>query len=108
MEEWTANYTPEQMMEMMQAAGVSAGVTKNAKDLHEDPQLKHRHHYWLLNHPEMGPSTYDRPAYRLSKTPSQPRMPAPCLGEHNEFVCTQLLGMSDEEFVGLIAEGVFD
>jgi len=36
------------------------------------------------------------------------QMPALCLGEHNEFVCTQLLGMSDEEFVGLMAEGVFD
>jgi len=36
------------------------------------------------------------------------QMPALCLGEHNEFVCTQLPGMSDEEFVGLMAEGVFD
>ncbi len=107
-EEWTVNYPPEQVMEMMQAAGVAAGVTKNAKDLHEDPQLKHRNHYWVLTHPEMGHSTYDSPAYRLSKTPCQPRMPAPCLGEHNEFVCTQLLGMSDKEFVGLMAEGVFD
>ena len=28
------------------------------------------------------------------------------IGEHNEYVCTQLLGISDEEFVGLMAEGV--
>lgn len=107
-EGWTMNYSPEQVMEMMQAAGVPAGVTKSAQDLHEDPQLKHRNHYWMLDHPEMGPSSYDSPAYKLSKTPSQPRMPAPCLGEHNEFVCTKLLGMSDEEFVALTAEGVFD
>jgi len=107
-EEWTVNYPAEVVMVTMQAAGIAAGVTQNAKDLHEDPQLKHRDHYWVLDHPEMGSSTYDSPAYKLSRTPAQPRMPAPCLGEHNGFVCTQLLGMSDEEFVGLIAEGIFD
>ncbi len=107
-EEWTANYSAEQVMQMMQAAGVAAGVTQNAKDLHEDPQLKHRKHYWVLDHPETGPATYDSPAYKLSKTPSQPRMPAPCLGEHNEFVCCQLLDISGEEFVSLMAEEVFD
>ena len=107
-EAWTINHTAEEVMAMMQAAGIAAGVTQNAQDLHEDRQLKHRNHYWVLDHPEMGPSTYDSPAYKLSKTPAQPRMPAPCLGEHNEFVCTRLLGMSDEEFVGLLAEGIFD
>jgi len=107
-EKWTSDYSPEQVMTLMQAAGVAAGVTQDAKDLHQDPQLKHRNHYWVLDHPETGPSTHDSPAYKLSRTPSQPRMPAPCLGEHNEFVCTQLLGMSDEEFVGLMAEGIFD
>ncbi len=107
-EEWTANYSAEQVMELMQAAGVAAGVVQTSQDMHADPQLKHRNHYWVLDHPETGPATYDSPAYKLSKTPSQARMPAPCLGEHNAFVCTEFLGMSDEEFVGLMTEGVFD
>ena len=106
--EWTLDYSAEQVMTLMQAAGVAAGVAQNSKDLHEDPQLKYRNHYWVLDHPETGPATYDSPSYRLSKTPAQPRMPAPCLGEHNELVCSQMLGMSDEEFVELVAEGVFE
>ena len=107
-ENWTASYSAEQVMEMMQAAGVAAGVVQTSEEMHADPQLKHRNHYWVLNHPETGPATYDSPAYKLSKTPSQGRMPAPCLGEHNSFICTEFLGMSDEEFVGLMVEGVFD
>jgi crotonobetainyl-CoA:carnitine CoA-transferase CaiB-like acyl-CoA transferase len=32
----------------------------------------------------------------------------PMLGEHNDYVYTKLLGMTDEEFVELMQEGVFD
>jgi len=32
------------------------------------------------------------------------KRPAPCLGEHNEYVCTQLLGIPDEEFIKLYQE----
>ena len=35
-------------------------------------------------------------------------MPAPCLGEHTEYICTRMLGMSDNEFVELMQEGVFE
>ena len=107
-EDWTSNYAPEQVMATLQAAGVAAGVIQNAQDMHEDPQLKHRNHYWMLDHPEMGPSTYDSPAYKLSKTPAQPRMPAPTLGQHMEFICTEILGMSNDEFIELMVEGVFE
>jgi len=107
-EEWTCRHTAEQVMTMMQAAGVSAGVVQTSQDLHADPQLKHRNHYWVLDHPETGPSTYDSPAYKLSRTPDQARMPAPCLGEHNQFVCSEILGIADEEFIQLLDEGVFE
>ena len=87
---------------------MAAGVVQTSQDLHADPQLKHRNHYWVLDHPETGPATYDSPAYKLSKTPGQAKLPAPCLGEHNMFVCTELLGMPDEEFVQMMAEGAFE
>jgi benzylsuccinate CoA-transferase BbsF subunit len=43
----------------------------------------------------------------LSETPGKPRVAAPGLGEHNAYVCTEILGMSDEEFVELLEEGIF-
>ena len=107
-ENWTVNYTPEEVMHKMQAAGIAAGVVQSGKDLIEDPQLEHRHHFWYLNHPEMGTCAYDGPPFRLSETSAELHMPAPCLGEHTDYVCTQILGMSDEEFIGLLNEGVFE
>jgi crotonobetainyl-CoA:carnitine CoA-transferase CaiB-like acyl-CoA transferase len=107
-EAWTVDRSAEEVTGLLQAVGVPAGVVQTSEDLHADPQLAHRRHYTVLDHPETGPATYDGPAYRLSRTPAQLTMPAPCLGEHNQYVCSQLLGMSDEEFVELLAEGVFE
>jgi crotonobetainyl-CoA:carnitine CoA-transferase CaiB-like acyl-CoA transferase len=35
-------------------------------------------------------------------------MAAPCIGEHNEYVYKELLGISDDEIANLVAEGVFE
>ena len=104
--EWTTNHTAEDVMASLQAAGVAAGILFNSEDFHHDPQLAHRGHFRVLDHPEIGPHSYDGPSFRLSKTPAELRMPAPCLGEHNEYVCCQLLGMSDEAFTALVKGGV--
>ncbi len=107
-EEWTSNRSPEEVMAQMQAAGVPSGLVANGRDLHLDPQLKHRHHFWMLDHPEMGVTAYDSAAFRLSETPAELKMPAPCLGQHNEYVCREILKMSYAEFVSLMEEGVFE
>jgi len=95
-------------MALMQAAGIPAGVVKNAKDVFEDPQLNQRNYFWTLDHSEMGPFAHLGQPFGLSETPAKPRLPAPCLGEHSEYICTKLLGMSDKEFVELLAMGTFE
>jgi crotonobetainyl-CoA:carnitine CoA-transferase CaiB-like acyl-CoA transferase len=60
-----------------------------------------------MEHPVLGKYEHLGEAAILSKTPARPRMSAPCLGEHTEYVCKQLLHMPDEEFVELVNEGVF-
>jgi len=103
---WTKDYPPEQVMTMMQDAGVPAGVVETGEDVLNDPQLKHRQHFRVLNHPEIGAHSYHAPAYRLSKTPCAIERPGPCLGEHNEYVYRQILGFSDDEIADMLIEGV--
>jgi benzylsuccinate CoA-transferase BbsF subunit len=105
---WTVNFTPEEVMAKMQSAGVPAGVVKNAADIHDDPQLRQRNLFWPLEHPEMGLYSHLGPSFGLSKTPAQTYSPSPRLGEHTEYVCNKILGMSDEEFVELTSAGVFE
>lgn len=104
--EWTVNYDPWEVMDRMQKAGVPAGVVETGEDLHQDPQLKARGHFTVLNHSEMGPVPFDNAPFKLSSTPCEVRKAAPCLGEDNAFICTEILDLSDDEFVELLAEGV--
>lgn len=106
-EAWTVNHTAEEVMSMMQQSGVKAGVVQTVEDVVEyDPQLKHRHFFWTLNHPECGETIHNRPNYLLSKTPSELRMPAPLLGEHTDYVCKELLEMPEDEYISLLLDGV--
>jgi len=104
--EWSKDYSPEEVMVMLQDAGVSAGVVETAEDLLNDPQLKHRGHFVPLEHKVIGIHYYEAPAYRLSKTPAQLRRAAPCLGQDNEFVYKEILGYSDEEVTQFLLDGV--
>ena len=105
--EWTIEQLPEDVMTTLQAAGVPAAVVQNARDLLEsDEHIKARDYYVYLDHPEAGRTAYDGPGFRLSKTPAEYRTAACMLGEHNEQVCKEILGLSDEEIADLMVEQV--
>ena len=106
-EEWTINLPAEEVMRLLQAAGVPAGVVHNGESLVNDRQLSYRQHYWQLEHPEVKRKvSHEAVSFRLSGTPHQLRA-VPSLGQDTEYVCRELLGMSDGEFVELLGEGVF-
>lgn len=104
---WTSRHTSSEVMEVMQSAGVAAGIVKRGEKIYGDPQLREMGLFWRLKHREMGDFTHMGQPGRLSKTPAQPRLPAPCLGEHTEYVCRDLLGMSQAEFDRLLIDGAF-
>jgi len=106
-EEWTKERPPEEVMELLQGAGVPAGIVESGQDLNDDPQLKHYNFLQMLDHQGMGlagcPARTN--TFRLSKADQQ-LWAAPTLGEHSAYVCTEILGMSDDELAELLNEGV--
>lgn len=102
---WTAGYSPDEAMALLQDAGVMGAAVRSVADLFADPQLSHRGHFQLLQHAVMGEVLYDGPAFKLSKTP--PRLAAaPALGQHNEQVYKEVLGLGDDEIAELLVQGV--
>ena len=100
--EWTINQDDEELMFKLQAAGVPAGRISNAEDqMDKDQQLKAREYYVEREHPEVGTYHPPRQPCLLSKTPSETKR-APLLGEHNDMVFKEILGLSEDEINDLI------
>lgn len=102
---WTRERNAADAMAALQAKGIPAGIVHNARDvLESDPHLKARKYYEYLDHPETGRAAYDGSPFRLSKTPGKLTTPAPLLGQHNDYVCREILGMTDDEVAEAIIE----
>ena len=90
---------------MLVKEGVPAGVVQRSSDLLKDPQLAHRGFFRYMDHPEMGHIPYTGHQFRIAGYDSGPRFPAPVLGQHNEQVLRDILGMTDDEVTEAIIGG---
>jgi crotonobetainyl-CoA:carnitine CoA-transferase CaiB-like acyl-CoA transferase len=89
----------------LQQAGVPAGAVQRSSDLLNDPQLAHRGFHRYMDHPEMGNVPYSGHEFRIRGYDNGPLFPAPCLGQHNEQVMRDILGMTEEEMTDVLAAG---
>jgi benzylsuccinate CoA-transferase BbsF subunit len=94
---WTRSQSPHELVERLQAERVPSAVVYKSIDLFEDPQLMHRNHFRTLDHAEIGAVGYNGPAHELSETPAVLRWAAPLLGEHTDYVMTEILGYTPAE-----------
>ena len=106
--EWTKYHTAHEAMKALQEIGVPAGAVLSQADLWEDPQLNHRDFFQWLNHTECGPMPYDGKQFLLSKTPGRLRMPHALIGEQNEVVLKEFVGLSDDEIANLLVGEVLE
>jgi benzylsuccinate CoA-transferase BbsF subunit len=102
-----ANWNNVKLAEVLQAAGIAAGPVQDASDvLDADPQLRARGHWIKLDHPEMGPSTYNAAPFRFSSAESAPLSPAPLLGQHTFEVAQELLALDQAQIAALIERNI--
>ena len=105
-EEWTSDQDNLKMMDILQAAGVPAGVVQRAPDSINDPQLQHAGAIVELDHPVAGKRLYPGIPFHLSGGFPFQSTTAPLLGQHTEEICHQVLEMSEDEIKVLEEEGV--
>ena len=101
---WTADCTAEEVEAQMQAAGIPSSVVQTTREVMADPQLNHRQTFRDLEHSEVGPVRHICSASLYSKTQPDWRA-APMLGEDNETVLKDLIGLTDDEIADLYAQG---
>ncbi|MBI4236409.1 MAG: CoA transferase [Chloroflexi bacterium] len=104
--EWTQQFTPHQVMFTCQQVGIPAAVAASGEDLYRDPHLRERGYVLEVEHPVPGRLEHPGMTVRLSRTPGQIRHPAPTIGQHNDYVYGQILGIQAMERKRLIDDGV--
>ena len=108
-ESWTSQRTPEEVMRILQAVGVAAGVVQSGEDLYgHDPQLKERGFFRRVTDVHGESFTIESAPYKLSRTPGGTPRAAPDFGEHQDYVLKGLLGMTDEELEENAIAGAFE
>ena len=103
---WTRRRSARDVMGELQDAGVSAAVVMTGEGIFSDPHYQARGLLELVDHPSCGLYFMPGVAWKMSATPGGVRWHAPRLGEHNDVVFGELLGMGADEVAGLEAEGV--
>jgi crotonobetainyl-CoA:carnitine CoA-transferase CaiB-like acyl-CoA transferase len=90
---------------MLQEAGVPAGAVLDPRDQCNDPHVNDRGFLEEIHQEDCGTHRYPGMMWKFTKTPLKVRRPPVRLGEDNEYVYKELLGLSDEEYEDLVDKG---
>jgi crotonobetainyl-CoA:carnitine CoA-transferase CaiB-like acyl-CoA transferase len=89
----------------LQEAGVPAGAVLDEADASSDPQLHARHFFEMLVHPSAGAHFHAGANFHLGTTPTELWRAAPTVGQDNDYVYREIIGVSDAEWDALVADG---
>ena len=95
---WTSNHERTALMDRLQAAGVPAAPVFHQPELGENSHLAATGFWTAITHPETGTHAYPGPVAKFTHTPLAARGPAPTLGQHNEPLLCDLLGLSATDY----------
>lgn len=106
---WTAGRSDYEVMFALQEAGIAAGVVQNTEDqLHRDRQLAERRFFEEVPHLKKGTVVAAGIPLGLTATPGRSGPAGAAVGQDNEYVFSELLGMAPEEIRRAIDVGAIE
>ena len=103
---WTRQYGAYELTGILQKAGIAATPSFSTKQLTHDKHLAARGFFKKPNHPVLGNKVLAGLPIRFSDYSEGNYQTPPLLGEHNEYVFGELLGLSMEEIHKLTEEKI--
>jgi formyl-CoA transferase len=104
-EEWTSQHAKWEVLEKLNAFDIPCGPILSTRELIEDESLAANEMIVTVDHPERGPFKTVGCPLKLSDSPVEIQR-SPLLGEHNDEVYGEVLGLSADEIAGLKSNGV--
>ena len=103
---WTGSLDRDEVMRRCLAAEVPIGPLNSIADIVHDPQFAARENLIEIGDPELGRITVPNVVPRLSATPGHVASLGPSLGDANDEIYGERLGLSADERARLRAEGI--
>ncbi len=104
--DWFAEHTGADAQRILDEAGVPVSPIYSMADIFADAHYQARGDVIRPTDPEMGEVPMPGIIPKFSRTPGSVRFVGPGLGEHNQAIYGDLLGLSADEMALLHAEGV--
>lgn len=104
--QWVATKTSEELTEILGGAGVPAGPIFNAATALADPHYAAREMLHEVEEPTLGRLVMPGVVPKLSRTPGSIAWVGPRLGEHDDEVYRELLGIEPRRHRELVEAGV--
>ena len=104
--EWTKTKTADELTDLMEESGVPVGKIYRAPDMLEDPHFAAREAITKIAHPIFGELAMQNVFPKLSLTPGSVRHAGPELGEHNNQVFADVLGLDADARAALAEKGI--
>ncbi|MFN3147417.1 MAG: CaiB/BaiF CoA transferase family protein [Paracoccaceae bacterium] len=104
--DWTRTVPLDALEALMNEHGVPCGLIYKAEDMIADPHFEAREAIVEVDHPDFGKIKMQNVAPRLSETPGSVRHVGPALGEHNDYVYGEVLGLSPDKRAELRDAGI--
>lgn len=103
---WTADQPDDELTKRLQAAGVAAFPCYHVQDKSVDPHFREREYYVENDHPRIGVMWVPGTPWKFSESKAGIQRHAPELGEHNEYVFNEVLGLGSDRLEELVESGI--
>lgn len=108
-EEWTRERSDYEVMATLQGAGIAAGVVQNAEDqMRRDRQLAARRFFEEIEHRKKGTVVATGIPLGLTRTPGRSGRAGAAVGQDNDYVFGEILGMSAAEIRECVGLGAIE
>jgi crotonobetainyl-CoA:carnitine CoA-transferase CaiB-like acyl-CoA transferase len=108
-EEWTRGRSAYEVMTILQEAGIAAGVVQTTEDqMHHDRQLAARRFFEEIEHLQKGKVLATGIPLGLTGTPGRSGRSGARVGQDNDYVFGEVLGMTREEIQRYVDVGAIE
>jgi crotonobetainyl-CoA:carnitine CoA-transferase CaiB-like acyl-CoA transferase len=104
--DWVKVRTADEVVDLVRGAGLPCAKVATIDEVVDDPQVRHREMLVEIEHPTVGRFPMHGLNVHYSDTRQQIRRPPPLLGQHNEEVYGEWLGLDSTTVAHLKTNGV--